>query len=240
MTRAVRSLGQLPRARYCDFLSSESHRPLRLFPSAGIPYRFLVGPSFFCFTIASHFPYYGNACHNLRRQLLRHKVQVLDRALAALAILANSSSDCSLAELCPALKLHKSTVHRLMMVLGTPASREEPGNGAISFRAEAYELDPSDDGLTFADARGLSRPLAATIREDGFLLCSYDGQVFYVEKVDHNRACARRAPWEAARQVFYGGSGKACLPSLRRRGERHRTPLGLKASPRIESQLPLH
>jgi DNA-binding transcriptional ArsR family regulator len=46
-----------------------------------------------------------------------YKVQVLDRALAALAILANSSSDCSLAELCPALKLHKSTVHRLMMVL---------------------------------------------------------------------------------------------------------------------------
>ena len=46
-----------------------------------------------------------------------YRVQVLDRALAALAILANSSSDCSLAELCPALKLHKSTVHRLMMVL---------------------------------------------------------------------------------------------------------------------------
>src|SRR3981189_688115 len=46
-----------------------------------------------------------------------YKVQVLDRALAALAILAKSSSDCSLAELCPALKLHKSTVHRLMMVL---------------------------------------------------------------------------------------------------------------------------
>src|SRR2546430_13690882 len=46
-----------------------------------------------------------------------YRVQVLDRALAALAILANSSRDCSLAELCPALKLHKSTVHRLMMVL---------------------------------------------------------------------------------------------------------------------------
>src|SRR5258708_35485127 len=37
-----------------------------------------------------------------------YKVQVLDRALAALAILAKSSSDCSLAELCPALRLHKS------------------------------------------------------------------------------------------------------------------------------------
>ena len=46
-----------------------------------------------------------------------YRVQVLDRALAALAILANNSSDCRLAELCPALKLHKSTVHRLMMVL---------------------------------------------------------------------------------------------------------------------------
>jgi len=46
-----------------------------------------------------------------------YKVQGSRPRLAALAMLANRASDCSLAELCPALKLHKSTVHRLMMVL---------------------------------------------------------------------------------------------------------------------------
>jgi len=42
-----------------------------------------------------------------------YKVQVLDRALAALRILANSASDCSLAELCSALGLHKNFVEAL-------------------------------------------------------------------------------------------------------------------------------
>src|ERR1700676_5815891 len=44
-------------------------------------------------------------------------VQVVDRALAALDVLANRSSECSLVELCRVLDLHRSTVHRLMMVL---------------------------------------------------------------------------------------------------------------------------
>jgi len=67
-----------------------------------------------------------------------YKVQVLDRALAALAILANSSSDCSLAELCPALKLHKSTVHRLMMVLEQHRLVvKNPETGRYRFRATA-------------------------------------------------------------------------------------------------------
>src|SRR6202162_3270200 len=46
-----------------------------------------------------------------------YRVQVLDRALAALEVLANSSTECSLAEICLTLKLHISTTHRLMMVL---------------------------------------------------------------------------------------------------------------------------
>src|ERR1700686_2070898 len=46
-----------------------------------------------------------------------YRVQVLDRALAALEVLANSSTECSLAEICATLKLHKSTAHRSVMVL---------------------------------------------------------------------------------------------------------------------------
>src|SRR5260370_35747101 len=46
-----------------------------------------------------------------------YKAQVLDRALAALAILANSSTDSSLAELCRPMKPPKRPVARLMTVL---------------------------------------------------------------------------------------------------------------------------
>src|SRR6201998_3859973 len=104
-----------------------------------------------------------------------YKVQVLDRALAALAILANSASDCSLAELCPALKLHKSTVHRLMMVLEQHrlvVKNTETGRYRLGLRL--YELGSrAIDGL---DLRGratpLSRSLATAIRGNGLLLHS--------------------------------------------------------------------
>ncbi len=46
-----------------------------------------------------------------------YRVQVLDRAMAALEVLGARPQERSLVELCNALKLHKSTVHRLMMVL---------------------------------------------------------------------------------------------------------------------------
>src|SRR5260370_19656801 len=46
-----------------------------------------------------------------------YRVQVLDRALAALEILANRDGECSLVDLCTEMKLHKSTVHRLPLVL---------------------------------------------------------------------------------------------------------------------------
>src|SRR5438045_3614586 len=39
-----------------------------------------------------------------------YRVQVLDRALAALEILANRDGECSLVDLCAEMKLHKSTV----------------------------------------------------------------------------------------------------------------------------------
>ena len=47
-----------------------------------------------------------------------YNVQVIDRALAILGVLGECQTDFSLAELCVLVKLHKSTVHRLLMVLG--------------------------------------------------------------------------------------------------------------------------
>src|SRR5882762_4063840 len=86
-----------------------------------------------------------------------YKVQVLDRALAALAILANSSSDCSLAELCPALKLHKSTVHRLMMVLEQHRLVvKNPETGRYRLGLRLYEF--GSKALAALDPRRHARP----------------------------------------------------------------------------------
>jgi len=125
-----------------------------------------------------------------------YKVQVLDRALAALAILANSSSDCSLAELCPALKLHKSTVHRLMMVLEQHRLVvKNPETGRYRLGLRLYELGSrAIDGL---DLRGRARPyldrLQAEFGETVFLCILDEGQVFYVEKVESQQS-VRTAP----------------------------------------------
>ena len=102
------------------------------------------------------------------------KVQVLDRALAALAILANSPSDCSLAELCPALKLHKSTVHRLMMVLEQHRLVvKNPDTGRYRLGLRLYELGSrAIHGLDLQ--RGRARPYLDRLQdefgEDGKLL----------------------------------------------------------------------
>ena len=93
-----------------------------------------------------------------------YKVQVLDRALAALATLSNSSSDCSLAELCPALGLHKSTAHRLMMVLEQHRLVvKNPDTGRYRLGLRLYELGSrAIDGL---DLRGKARPYLGRLQE---------------------------------------------------------------------------
>jgi hypothetical protein len=46
-----------------------------------------------------------------------YKVQVLDRSFAILNALASAGRDASLVEVAGMVKLHKSTVHRLLMIL---------------------------------------------------------------------------------------------------------------------------
>src|SRR5258708_14075393 len=70
-----------------------------------------------------------------------YRVQVLDRALAALDVLAARSTECSLVEICTTLKLHKSTAHRLMMVLEQPRLGEnDPDTGGSALWLTLFEF----------------------------------------------------------------------------------------------------
>jgi DNA-binding IclR family transcriptional regulator len=146
-----------------------------------------------------------------------YKVQVLDRALAALAILAKSSSDCSLAELCPALKLHKSTVHRLMMVLEQHrlvVKNADTGRYRLGLRL--YELgSKAIDGL---DLRGRARPyldrLQVEFGETVFFCILDEGQVFYVEKVESQRSVRTHCTVGSRAPAYCTAVGKAMLAEL--------------------------
>jgi DNA-binding IclR family transcriptional regulator len=146
-----------------------------------------------------------------------YKVQVLDRALAALAILASSASDCSLAELCPALKLHKSTVHRLMMVLEQHRLVvKNPETGRYRLGLRLYELGSrAIDGL---DLRGRARPYLDQLQDEfgeTVFFCILDeGQVFYVEKVESQRSVRTACTVGSRAPAYCTAVGKAMLAEL--------------------------
>jgi len=146
-----------------------------------------------------------------------YRVQVLDRALAALATLANSSSDCSLAELCPALGLHKSTAHRLMMVLEQHRLVvKNPETGRYRLGLRLYELGSrAIEGL---DLRGRARPHLNRLRErfgETVFFCILDeGQVFYVEKVESQRSVRTACTVGSRAPAYCTAVGKAMLAEL--------------------------
>ena len=146
-----------------------------------------------------------------------YKVQVLDRALAALTTLANSSSDCSLAELCPALGLHKSTAHRLMMVLEQHRLVvKHPETGRYRLGLRLYELGSrAIDGL---DLRGRARPYLDRLQDrfgETVFFCVLDeGQVFYVEKVESQRSVRTACTVGSRAPAYCTAVGKAMLAEL--------------------------
>src|SRR5215510_12048578 len=70
-----------------------------------------------------------------------YQVQVLDRALGILDSLSNEGPELGPAELSEMLKLHKSTVHRLLMVLERHRLIERgPQNGKYRLGMKLFEL----------------------------------------------------------------------------------------------------
>jgi IclR family transcriptional regulator, KDG regulon repressor len=178
-----------------------------------------------------------------------YRVQVLDRALAALAALAESSSDCSLAELCPALGLHKSTAHRLMMVLEQHRLvAKSPQTGRYKLGLRLYELGSrAIDGL---DLRGRARPYLDQLQErfgETVFFCILDeGQVFYVEKVESQRSVRTACTVGSRAPAYCTAVGKAMLSELpeaelnaivRRSGLKAITPNTITTLGRLRTEL---
>ena len=146
-----------------------------------------------------------------------YKVQVLDRALAALAILSDRASDCSLAELCVSLKLHKSTVHRLMMVLEQHRLVvKNPDTGRYRLGLRLFELGSrAIEGL---DLRGRARPylnrLQQAFGETVFFCILDEGQVFYMEKVESQQSVRTACTVGSRAPAYCTAVGKAMLAEL--------------------------
>jgi DNA-binding IclR family transcriptional regulator len=146
-----------------------------------------------------------------------YRVQVLDRALAALQILADRGSECSLAELCTLMKLHKSTVHRLMMVLEQHRLVDKnPDTGRYRLGLKLFELGSKALGTT--DLRRHARPyldrLQRELGETVFFCMLDEGQVFYLEKIESQQSVRTGCTVGSRAPVHCTAVGKAMLAEL--------------------------
>ena len=126
----------------------------------------------------------------MRKKGSPYRVQVLDRALAALDVLANHSAECSLADLCIALKLHKSTVHRLLMVLEQHRLVDRnPETGRYRLGLKLFEL--GSRAIAMLDLRELAQPYLMRLQLETLETVNLgvldQGDVLYVAKVDSQR-----------------------------------------------------
>jgi len=164
-----------------------------------------------------------------------YQVQVLDRAMAILDTLAAQPGDVSLFEIAEQLHLHKSTIHRLLMVLERHRLVERAAIGKYRLGLKLFELgNRAFSRLGIGErARPYLERLAAEARETAHLCILDDGEVLYLEKVEPSRTV--RVPTSVGQRnpAHCTAVGKALLAYVadaeldevvRRRGLEARTP----------------
>ena len=178
-----------------------------------------------------------------------YKVQVLDRAFAILNALANVKQDLSLAELAGTLKLHKSTVHRLAMILeGYRLIERDLQTGRYHLGLRLFELGSIAIGSF--DIRDRARPHLERVLfevDETVHLCILDaGEILYLDKIEPSRSVrmasriGRRNP---AHCTAVGKAMLAWLPEhevddlLHRQGMPRRTPNTMTTPAELKSDL---
>jgi len=146
-----------------------------------------------------------------------YRVQVLDRALAALDVLAARSTECSLVEICTTLKLHKSTAHRLMMVLEQHRLVDKnPDTGRYRLGLKLFEFGSKAIGAI--DLRRQARPyldrLQRELGETVFFCLLDDGQVLYLEKIESQQSVRTACNVGSRAPAYCTAVGKAMLAEL--------------------------
>jgi len=149
-----------------------------------------------------------------------YQVQVLDRAMAILDTLAAHDEDLSLYEIAERLSLHKSTIHRLLMVLERQrlVERRAPGN-KYGLGLKLFELgNKACARLGIAErARPHLERVAAAARETAHLCILDDGEVLYLAKVEASRTVRVPSSVGQRNPAHCTAVGKALLAHLAER-----------------------
>jgi len=146
-----------------------------------------------------------------------YKVQVLDRSFAILNALAAAGRDASLVELAGRVNLHKSTVHRLLMILESYRIVERnPQTGRYHLGLRLFELGTIAIG-SFNVRERARRHLERVVFEvdETVHLCVLDaGEVLYLEKIEPSRSVRMSSRIGRRNPAHCTGVGKAMLAYL--------------------------
>jgi DNA-binding IclR family transcriptional regulator len=143
-----------------------------------------------------------------------YKVQVLDRALALLEKLSENGPDLTLAEISQSLGLHKSTAHRLVMVLERHRLVEKnTQSGRYRLGLKLFELGTR--AVSQLDLRERARPFLERLSLDTgetVHLCVYDaGEVVYLDKVEPSRSVRLASSVGRRSPAYCTAVGKAMI-----------------------------
>lgn len=157
---------------------------------------------------------------NLEKKKSPYKVQVLDRVLAILDALAAERRDTSVGELAEALKLHKSTVHRLLMILTHHRLVErDPQSGHYHLGLKLFELGTVAIGRfnIRERARAHLQKLVYEVDETVHLCVLDAGEVLYLDKVESTRSIRMACSTGRRNPAHCTAVGKAILAHLSER-----------------------
>lgn len=143
-----------------------------------------------------------------------YKVQVLDRAVAILEILSNADQEMSLGELTTAIGLHKSTVHRLLMVLESHRLVDKsPLHGRYRPGLKLFELGSL--AVNKLRLRERARPrlmwLVSQTSETVHLGVLDHREVLYIDKIEPERSIRISSKIGSRQNAHCTATGKALL-----------------------------
>jgi IclR family KDG regulon transcriptional repressor len=145
-----------------------------------------------------------------------YRVQVIERAIGMIESLWKDGPELSQTELAARLRLHKSTVYRILSVLEEHRFVEKASNGKYRLGTRLFEIGSRAGG--HLNLREKARPyLERLVYETGETahLCILDeGEVLYLEKVEAQRTV--RVPSNVGRRypAHCGAAGKSLLAFL--------------------------
>jgi IclR family KDG regulon transcriptional repressor len=146
-----------------------------------------------------------------------YKVQVLDRALAIINALAAAREDPTLVELSEAVQLHKSTAHRLLMILESYRMvARDAQTGRYHLGLRFFELGTI--AIASFNIRDRARPhLERLVYEvdETVHLCVLDaGEVLYMDKIEPSRSVRMASRIGRRNPAHCTAVGKAMMSHL--------------------------